>query len=447
MNDATALHAAKCEALAERWREGRGPVRLSKKTSNLFRDRAGRPHRTLDVRALASVLEVDRDNGWVDTEGMATYEALTDACLAAGLMPAVVPELKTITVGGAVAGVGIEASSHRYGLVHETALELEVLTGDGRILLCTPSNEHADLYFGFPNSYGTLGYAVRVKARAVPVQPYVRVEHVPFGSAEACFAAMARHCRDEDPDFVEATAFAPDRLYLTLGRFAVEAPHASDYGYERIYYRSIPERREDWLAVRDFVWRWDTDWFWCSRNVFAQQPLVRKLYGRARLGSRTYTKIMRWNSRIGLTGLLDRVRGLHSESVIQDVDVPLAAAADFFRFYAREIALWPLWLCPIGPGSNAPRYSLYPMRREPYVNFGFWDVIRTRLPHEPGHFVRKIERQVAALGGIKSLYSDSYYPEDEFRTTYGGEAYRALKAKYDPAGVFPDLYAKCVLRL
>ena len=54
-------------------------------------------------------------------------------------MPAVVPQLKTITLGGAVAGVGIESSSHRYGLVHDTMLELDVLLGDGRVVACTPT--------------------------------------------------------------------------------------------------------------------------------------------------------------------------------------------------------------------------------------------------------------------------------------------------------------------
>ena len=49
-------------------------------------------------------------------------------------MPAVVPQLKTITLGGAVAGVGIESSSHRHGLVHDTMLELDVLLGDGRVV-------------------------------------------------------------------------------------------------------------------------------------------------------------------------------------------------------------------------------------------------------------------------------------------------------------------------
>ena len=81
-------------------------------------------------------------------------------------MPAVVPQLKTITLGGAVAGVGIEATSFRHGLVHETVLEIEVLLpATARVVTARRDNEHADLFFGFPNSYGTLGYALRVAAR------------------------------------------------------------------------------------------------------------------------------------------------------------------------------------------------------------------------------------------------------------------------------------------
>jgi len=73
-------------------------------------------------------------------------------------------------------------------------------------------------------------------------------------------------------------------------------------------------------------------------------------------------------------------------------------------------------------------------------------VVRTRDPHPDGHFNRLVEQKVAELGGIKSLYSSSYYPRDEFREIYGGDSYRHLKEKYDPQGRFPDLYDKCVLR-
>ena len=446
MNAALDAHAARSAALAERFRGGQGPAGLAKETSNLFRDRSGSARRRLEVGEFRNVLRVDRERGCVEAEGMVTYEALVDACLPHGVMPAVVPQLKTITLGGAVAGVGIESTSHARGLVHETVRELEVLTGDGRIVTCTADNEHRDLFFGFPNSYGTLGYALKVTADAAPVRRFVHLQHRPFSTAVEFFTALERHCREGDANFLDGVVFARDRMFITLGRFVDDAPRTSDYTYEHIYYRSIAEKREDWLSTRDYLWRWDTDWFWCSKNLLAQNPLVRRIYGRERLGSRTYSKIMRWNSRVGLTRALSRVAGLNPESVIQDVDIPIERAAEFLGFFLREIGILPIWICPIGPGPDAGRFTLYPMRGL-NVNFGFWDVVRRRERHPPGHFNRLVEREVARLGGIKSLYSESFYEPEEFSARYGGEAYAALKARYDPENAFPTLYEKCVLRV
>ena len=248
-------------------------------------------------------------------------------------------------------------------------------------------------------------------------------------------------------DFLDGVVFGPGEIYLTLGRFAESAPLTSDYTYENIYYRSIRERTADWLTTRDYLWRWDTDWFWCSKNVYAQHPLVRRLFGRKRLNSITYQRLMRWNSRWGITRALDRLRGRHSESVIQDVDIPLDRAAEFLAFLQREIGILPIWLCPIRVPATAATFPLYPLRTGTiYINFGFWDVVSDPEPRAPGYRNRLIERKVAELSGLKSLYSDSYYSEDEFWSIYDGATYAALKAKYDPGGALPDLYAKCVKR-
>jgi FAD/FMN-containing dehydrogenase len=424
---------------------GAPAVGLAKSTSNLFRDRVGAAKRGLDVGEFTHVLAVDAQAGWVDAEGMVPYDALVDACLPHGVMPAVVPQLKSITLGGALAGVGIEATSFRHGLVHEAVRDFDVLTGTAAIVTARPDNEHADLFYGFPNSYGTLGYALRVRSATAPVRPYVAVEHRRSRSTAAFFAQLAGACAG-DADFVDGVVFGRDDLVLNVARFVDQAPFTSDYTFERIYYRSLRERELDYLTTRDYVWRWDTDWFWCSKNVGAQNPLLRRLFGRARLNSRTYQRIMRANSRLGLTRALERVSGWHRESIIQDVDIPLMHAPEFLDFYLREIGLLPVWICPIGAAAACDRFTLFPRAPATYVNFGFWDVKRTREPHPRGHFNRMIERKVRELGGIKSLYSDSYFTRAEFDAAYGGAVYRQLKSRYDPDGRLGDLYAKCVLK-
>jgi hypothetical protein len=62
-----------------------------------------------------------------------------------------------------------------------------------------------------------------------------------------------------------------------------------------------------------------------------------------------------------------------------------------------------------------------------YVNFGFGDVVATAAAHETGHFNRLIEREVSRLGGIKSLYSDSFFTREEFEAAYGMAACRPVK--------------------
>ena len=439
-------HEQRKRRLLERLRAADAGVRLEKDTSNLFRSRAGRRGHALDVREFHHVLTVDPETETVDVEGMTPYSELVDYTLACGTMPAVVPQLRSITIGGAISGVGIEASSFRYGLVHETVQELEIATGSGELVLATPDNEHADLFFGFPNSYGTLGYALRVKAKTIPVRPYVHLRHVHHETPGAFFDELRRQCEAGDADFIDGTVFAPGELVLTLGTFVDDAPYVSDYTYKKIYYRSIRRREEDYLTAHDFIWRWDTDWFWCSKNVYAQNPIVRRILGPERLNSITYQKIMRWNARWNVTGFINRVRKLHAESVIQDVDIPIEHAAEFLDFFQREIDIRPVWICPIRAWPHSRQFDLYPLDPDTlHVNFGFWDVIRTREPQPEGHFNRKVERKVAELGGIKSLYSSSYYSEEEFWRTYDRDAYRRLKERYDPQGRLGDLYRKTVL--
>jgi FAD/FMN-containing dehydrogenase len=84
------------------------PVRLAKRTSNLFRPRAASGVPGLDVSGLGGVVSIDPRARTADVQGMCTYEALVDVTLQHGLMPLVVPQLRTITLGGAVTGLGIE---------------------------------------------------------------------------------------------------------------------------------------------------------------------------------------------------------------------------------------------------------------------------------------------------------------------------------------------------
>ncbi len=420
-------------------------VGLQKNTSNLFRNRTASAKPRIDVRHFNEVLQVNPREGWVEVEGMTPYATLVDETLKYGTMPCVVPELKSITIGGAVSGLGIESSSFRHGLVHETILEMEVLLATGEVVSCSPQNAYRDLFYGLPNSYGTLGYILKLKARTMPVTGFVHLRHHKHAEANAFFADLERKC-NSDADFVDGTIFGPNEFYVTEARHVEQAPATSDYTYKNIYYRSIQQRQEDFLTTYAYIWRWDTDWFWCSKNFGLQNPLLRRLAGRKYLNSVTYTKIMRWNGRHGFLQKLNRILGLHSESVIQDICIPLPHAPQYLQFMIDCIGIFPIWTCPARHVNRAEPTPLFPMNDEVlYIDFGFWDFIRGRTAYEPGHFNKLIEQKTQELQGAKSLYSESWYEREVFWSIYNEKQYRALKEKYDPKGRLKDLYEKCVL--
>jgi FAD/FMN-containing dehydrogenase len=429
------------------------PVRLAKRSSNLFRPRARTDAPGLDVAAFDGVLSVDPESRTAEVQGMTTYEHLVEATLRHGLMPLVVPQLRTITLGGAVTGLGIESASFRNGLPHESVLELEVMTGDGRIVVARPDNEHADLFRGFPNSYGTLGYALRLRIELEPVRRYVRVRHVPFADAAEYFSAVAeiadsREWDGERVDFMDGTVFGPGAHFLTLATMADEAPRTSDYTGQEIYYLSIPRLRGDQLTIHDYLWRWDTDWFWCSRSFGVQRPRIRRLWPKRYLRSDVYWKIIAFERRHAITARIARLRGRPGhEDVIQDVEVPVGRATEFLEAFRREVGISPVWMCPLRLREGTGEWPLYPL--DPgttYVNFGFWGRVERRPGERDGDRNRVVERLVSELGGHKSLYSTAYYDEDEFRELYGGEEYEELKRAYDPDRRLLDLYEKCVKR-
>jgi FAD/FMN-containing dehydrogenase len=449
-------HAQRVNALVAQYAAipADAPVRLAKKTSNLFRDRVRSNAPRLDVRPFEHVLAVDPVARTASVEGMVTYEKLVDATLPHGLMPKVVPQLKTITLGGAVTGLGIESTSFRNGCPHESVLEMEILTGDGRVVVARPTDdngeagEHADLFRAFPNSYGTLGYALRLEIELEPVKPYVKLRHVRFRDPVAFFAEMDRVCGSGEADFVDGTVFSGTELYLTMGQFVDEAPYLSDYTWTHIYYRSIQAYAEDYLTTRDYLWRWDTDWFWCSRAFGVQRPWVRKLMGRRLLRSDVYWKIVALERRTHLNARIERLRGKpEREEVVQDVEVPIARAPEFLDFFLLQIPIEPIWVCPLKQSDPSVEWPLYTFTPDTlYVNFGFWSAVDLEPGEADGTHNRMIEDKVSELGGRKSLYSTAFYSAEEFWRLYNGPVYEVVKKNYDSGGRLLDLYAKCVGR-
>src|SRR5262245_41185725 len=255
-------HSQKVERVVRQLRalpRGR-PVSLRKRAvSHVVPKRFDRRHTDdkIDVSDLDEILDIDAGNLTCTAEAGVTFAELVKRTLPFGLVPTVVPELRTITVGGAVAGCSLESMSFVHGGFHDSCLEYELITATGEILRCTPENEHRLVFEMIHGSFGTLGVLSKLKFRLVPAKPYVRLEHHTHATLESYQEEILQHYRDRYIDFMDGIIHAPDKYVLCTGRFVDRAPYTNRYDWMKVYYQSTAVRGEDYLETIDYFHRYD----------------------------------------------------------------------------------------------------------------------------------------------------------------------------------------------
>lgn len=392
-----------------------------------------RQGRAIDVSDLKACISIDPVRRVCIAEPGASFDEILQATLAKGLMPAVVPELKGITLGGAVAGCAIESGSFRYGSFHDTCLEYELLSAQGELITCSP--EHEPLMFGMMHgSYGTLGILTRLSFRLIPARPYVHVSYHHFRSFFDFKEAMLRHCRAGDVDFIDGIIHGPQDCVLCLGQLVEHPPFVSRYDGGEIYYKSSREKLDDYLSTYDYCFRYDADCHWLSRKLpVLEKSLVRRLAGSLVLGS---TNLIRWEEK--LRPILQPGR----PDVICDVFLPQRQLGAFWEWYAREFDFYPLWVVP------SRLFEAYPwLTSEKWAQFQDEFVVDCAVYGKPENDASKdysqlLEQRTDALGGIKTLISRNHFSREHFWQIYDRANYAAMRLRLDPAGRFPDLYDK-----
>lgn len=430
--DALARHQAivdrVCRELATR--TSTAPVSLRKRSPPHQVPKAGDLRRRddkIDISDLVEVLAIDVERRLCVAEPGVTFDALVRATLPHGLVPIVVPELKTITIGGAVSGCSLESMSFRYGGFHDTCVEYEVITGDGQVLVCTPDNEHALVFQMMQSSFGTLGIVAKLTFKLVPAKAFVALSYETYATLGDYQAAITRHAKDDSLDFMDGIIHSQSKYVLSLGRFTDHAPYRSRYDWVKVYYQSTATRREDYMETRDYFFRYDRG----VTNVRPKSFLARLLFG----------KLIHSTNVLWLAERIPWILKSDNPTMTLDVFMPMSKLGAFFEWYNREIDFYPLWCVPYR------RVRDYEWLNERFyagvADDMFVDIAIYGLPPRDGkNFHKMMEQKLREIGGVKTLIAHNYYSEDEFWQTWNRGNYAAVKALTDPRNRFRDLYDK-----
>ena len=411
-------------------RKNTKPVSLKKKAVS---HEVPKPHdkrhsdEKIDVSDLNKILFIDPKERICIAEPGVTFVDLVHATLKHGLVPIIVPELKTITIGGAVAGCSIESMSYKYGGFHDTCLEYEVITAKGEVLTCTPGNENRLLFQMVHGTFGTLGIISKLKFRLVQAKPFVRVRYEKYDNLEEYKAAIWSHFVSQDVDFMDGIIHSPREYVLSVADFVGAAPYMHCYDWMRIYYKSTRTRKEDYLRTPDYFFRYDKG----VTNVTPKSFLGRLIFGKF-INS---TTVLRFAERFRQLIPTDKI------PITVDVFIPFSRVIKFMEWYQREVNFFPLWCVP---------YKL--VRKYEWISTDFIEKAQDELfldlaiygmkKRGEKNYYKIIEDELMSIGGMKTLISTNYYSESDFWNIWNKKNYDTAKRITDPDNIFRDLYTK-----
>lgn len=411
-------------------RQSKAPISLKKKSVShqvpKLRDRKYQDEK-IDLSDLNKVLNIDLKNLVCTAEPGVTFVDLVQQTMKYNLVPVIVPELKTITIGGAVSGCSIESMSYKYGGFHDTCLEYEIVTAKGDLLVCTPDNENSLIFQMIHGTFGTLGIITKLKFKLIPAKPFVKVTYEKYYNLADYKSAIWHHYESKDVDFMDGIIHSPNEYVLSVGNFVDQAPYTHKYEWMRIYYLSTKKRQEDYLKTADYFFRYNKG----VTNVHPKSFLGRLFFGKLTNSTRA----------LKFANKFHRILSDKMIPITLDTFIPFSKFNEFMAWYEQEVNHFPLWCVPY---KIVRKYEwvadelFTKSNDELFLDIAIYGMKRTN--HKK--YYKILEDKLMELGGIKTLISSNYYSEEDFWKNWNKDNYYQVKSRTDPDNIFRDLYTK-----
>jgi FAD/FMN-containing dehydrogenase len=158
---------------------------------------------SIDMSALATIHEVGEESAWVDAG--VRWRQLLEATLPSGRSPPTLTDYIELSIGGTLSVGGIGGQAFRWGLQVDNVLELDVVTGEGELVRCSPTRERP-LFDAVRSGLGQFGIIVRARVRLVEVPPRARTYTALYGDLHRFLADQQGLIEDGRFDYVEGFA-------------------------------------------------------------------------------------------------------------------------------------------------------------------------------------------------------------------------------------------------
>lgn len=380
----------------------------------------------LDLTFLKKVIHLDIKNKIIYVEGLIRFDDLINYTLNYNLLPYVVPELRSLTVGGVISGLGIESSSFKYGLFHHSAIEYEILTGNGDIIIAN-KKQNVELFNSFPNTYGSIGYILSAKLKLMTVKKYVKTENLIFNNVKEFLYEINKIMNyKKSIDFLDGIILNKTKFILIKGTMVSNPPSKLNKYVEKIYVNSVDKLTTDYMTIKDYIWRYDSNYFFlgANSNTFIQNIFVRKYLGNLLRSD----KLFKISNNILTNTLLSKT----TENIGNDIAVNTTNFIEFFDWYNKTINVYPIWICPYSCSNKSDVFFKCDHDFEIDFGIGFGVSKNNQYQKDKNYYKKIIDAKLYDMKIKKGLYCTTFLSNKQLYELYDpSDKYPKLKKKYD----------------
>jgi cytokinin dehydrogenase len=157
----------------------------------------------IDSSTLATIHRITPGHAVVDS-GVRWLE-LIKATLAKGATPPVATDYLGLSIGGTLSVGGIGGATSHHGLLVDNVLSLEVVTGKGELLTCSPA-VRPDLFRAVLGGLGQFAVITRATVRLIPAPTTARVYHLRYPDLRTYLKAQRTAVADRRFSYLEGQA-------------------------------------------------------------------------------------------------------------------------------------------------------------------------------------------------------------------------------------------------
>lgn len=371
----------------------------------------------LDMRRLNQVHDLDADQLCFKADAGATWRQIVNASILHRLIPPVLTNYFDVTIGGTHSAGGLGQSSFRHGSQADNCLGLEVVTGTGELVWCTP-DQNSELFYHALCGYGQFGIITKVQHRLRPYRSFTRTYFL-------CYDDLDTFLQDEQ------LLIAEDRVDGLLALFSPCIMGVAKSGEKGL--RPLIE----WFYRMQITLEVD------SLNGINEEKLLSSLH----FYRHVYTENLTFEEFVQPVIQIPHLPGMANPWI--DVLLPASTAKEYIETVLEQVpGFIDFRTTPIGSfglvshNTNMPMFAL--PEEELVIGFGMYPTVPKAQVQPILEQLNLFTNLAYQMGGKRYVASWAELDLAQWRLQFGDYWLQVneLKQKYDPQGILNPGFIK-----